>query len=84
MALQLQMRKPLTAVLTEAAVVGVLLIGFVRLAQFLMPWIPDLSGQRQNIELYIMAGFLFHFALEVTGVNHWYATEYCKLAPKSA
>lgn len=72
--------KPLTLVLTEAIVVGLFLIGFVKLVKtYILPQIPNISGQPENIELYFIAGFLFHIVFEYTGVNLWYSREYCKL-----
>lgn len=73
-------KKSITLVLTEAIIVGILLVGVVKLTKnYLLPHIPDLSGQKQSIELFIIAGFLFHIACEYTGVNLWYSKEYCKL-----
>ena len=73
-------KKPITLVLTEAIIVGVCLIGFVKLTQiYILPKIPDWSGQKNTIELYIISGALFHLAFEYSGVNLWYSKEYCKL-----
>jgi hypothetical protein len=73
-------KKPISLVVTEAIIVGIFLIGFVKLTKsYILPHIPNLSGQPENIELYIIAGFLFHIAFEYSGVNLWYSKEYCKL-----
>ena len=73
-------KKPFTLVLTEAIIVGLLLIGFVKLVKdYLLPHIPNISGQPENVELYLIAGFLFHIVCEYTGINLWYSKEYCKL-----
>ena len=73
-------KKQFTLVLTEAIIVGIFLVGFVKLTKdYILPKIPNLSGQPENIELYIIAGFLFHIAFEYTGINLWYSKEYCKL-----
>jgi hypothetical protein len=72
--------KPTTLVITEAIIVGILLIGFVKITKdYILPYIPNFSGKPENIELYIIAGFLFHLVCEYTGVNLWYSKEYCKL-----
>lgn len=72
--------KPFKLVLTEAIIVGIFLIGFVKLVKdYILPHIPNLSGQKENIELFFIAGFLFHLVFEYTGVNLWYSREYCKL-----
>jgi hypothetical protein len=72
--------KPIQLVLTEAIVVGLLLIGFVKLVKiYILPIIPNISGQPEDIELYLIAGFLFHITCEYTGINLWYSREYCKL-----
>jgi hypothetical protein len=72
--------KPIKLVLTEAIIVGLLLIGFVKLVKdYLLQYIPNLSGQKENIELFFVAGFLFHVVCEYTGINLWYSREYCKL-----
>jgi hypothetical protein len=73
-------KKPFTLVITEAIIVGILLVGFVKLTKdYILPRIPNLSGQKETIELFIIAGFLFHIVCEYTGVNLWYSKEYCKL-----
>ena len=72
--------KPFKLLLTEAIIVGIFLIGFVKIVKdYILPHIPDISGQKENIELFFIAGFIFHFAFEYTGVNLWYSREYCKL-----
>jgi len=72
--------KPFKLVLIEAIIVGIFLIGFVKLVkEYILPHIPNLSGQKENIELFFLTGFIFHFSFEYTGVNLWYSREYCKL-----
>ena len=74
-------KKSLQLVLTEAIIVGICLIGFIKLTNtYILPYIPNISGQKENIELFLIAGFLFHFAFEYTGINLWYSKEYCKLS----
>jgi hypothetical protein len=73
-------KKSITLVLTEAIIVGIFLVGFVKLTKdYILPRIPNISGQKETIELFIIAGFLFHIGFEYTGVNLWYSKEYCKL-----
>jgi hypothetical protein len=72
--------KPFTLILTEAIIVGIFLVGFVKLTkEYILPHIPNVSGQKENIELFLISGFIFHLAFEYTGVNLWYSKEYCKL-----
>lgn len=73
-------KKSFTLVLTEAIIVGIFLVGFVKLVkQFLLPHIYNFSGYKNEIELYLIAGFLFHIIFEYSGINLWYSKEYCKL-----
>jgi len=41
-------------------------------------YIPDLFGYKEIQTLFIV-GALFHLLCEYTGVNVWYAKNYCKL-----
>jgi len=41
-------------------------------------YIPDLFGYKEIQTLFIV-GVLFHVLCEYTGLNAWYAKEYCKL-----
>jgi hypothetical protein len=73
-------KKSITLVLTEAIIVGIFLVGIVKLTKdYILRYIPNISGQKETIELFIVAGFLFHIGFEYTGVNLWYSKEYCKL-----
>lgn len=72
-------KKEIKSVIIEAIVVGLLLIGVVKLVNdYLLKYIPDITGNK-NIELLFVSGFLFHIICEYTGVNMWYSLEYCKL-----
>lgn len=72
--------KSINLILVEASVVGVSLIVLVYIAKrFLMDYIPDFSGRKQEVEFLFIVGFLFHILFEYTGVNLWYSKEYCKL-----
>lgn len=74
-------KKSLQLVLTEAIIVGIITIGFIKLTKtFILPYTPNISGQKESIELFLIAGFLFHFTFEYTGINLWYSKEYCKLS----
>ena len=67
-------------VIIEASVVGICLILLVKLVKdYLLQYIPDLSGNKNTIELFFIAGFLFHILFEYSGLNMWYSKEYCKL-----
>jgi hypothetical protein len=73
-------KKPLSLILIEAIIVGLFLIGFVKFVKdFILPYIPNVSGYKNDIELYLIAGFLFHIVFEYSGINLWYSKEYCKL-----
>ena len=72
--------KPFLTIFIEASIVGILLIGFVKLIKdYILPHIPDISGNKNTIELILIAGFLFHMSFEYSGINAWYSKEYCKL-----
>jgi hypothetical protein len=73
-------KKTLSLILIESIVVGISLIGFVKIVKdFILPYIPNFSGYKNDVELYIIAGFLFHIVFEYSGINLWYSKEYCKL-----
>ena len=40
---------------------------------------PNISGMKDKIEVYFIIGFVFHIVFEWTGINLWYAQEYCKI-----
>lgn len=72
--------KKVTSVLIESSVVGIALAILVKIVKnFVLQYIPDISGNKEGIELLVITGFLFHLICEYTGVNLWYAKEYCKL-----
>lgn len=66
--------KNYTTVLIEAVVVG---IGLVILVELLKILSGNAFG-RQMILIFV-AGFVFHILCEYTGINSWYAKNYCKL-----
>lgn len=76
---QVSMKK-VSTVLIEASVVGVVLAVLVKIVKdYVLPYIPDVSGYKNSIELFIITGIIFHVICEYSGVNIWYAREYCKL-----
>jgi hypothetical protein len=72
-------KKAINQVILESTIVGLLLIGIIKLVNdYLLKYIPNITGNK-NIELLFVSGFLFHIICEYTGVNIWYSKEYCKL-----
>ena len=71
-------KKTVFQVVIEATIVGLLLIFFIHFTYYFKSMIPDMFGQK-DIEVYFIAGFLFHMVFEFTGINLWYSKEYCKL-----
>lgn len=64
----------------EAAVVGLVLIVLTYVVSiplsFMKPSLPEVcaswnSGHIMELTLFL-AGFLFHFLFEITGINRWY------------
>ena len=70
--------KTLNVVLLEASVVGIGLVVLVYIFKQFDVYIPDLFGYKEIQTLFIV-GVLFHILCEYTGLNAWYAKEYCKL-----
>jgi hypothetical protein len=64
--------KKFSTILTEAIFVGVLLIVLYSLFEY----ITESSNKYINL---LVVGALFHIICEYTGLNVWYALEYCKL-----
>ena len=72
--------KPFLTIFLEASIVGLLLVAIIKLVKdYLLQYIPDISGNKNTIELFFVAGFLFHLIFEYSGINAWYSKEYCKL-----
>lgn len=71
--------KSLNLVAVEASVVGICLILLVYVLKPLISYIPDFSGNRQEIEFLFVVGVIFHLVFEYTGINLWYSKEYCKM-----
>lgn len=65
--------KPVSSVLVESFVVGVLVIGIYTIISRVMP-----VSYSIYTKLFI-SGALFHFSFEYTGLNVWYVKEYSKL-----
>lgn len=73
-------KKTINLILIEAIVVGITLVGFIYITQnYILPYIPNLPKQQETMALYFISGSLFHIIFEYTGINLWYAKEYCKL-----
>jgi hypothetical protein len=75
-------KKPVISVLIEAVVVGLFLILFIEFSKkLIMPLISsqDSGDLLKDLQLYFIAGFLFHITCEYTGINLWYANKYCSL-----
>ena len=73
-------KKNISTILIEATVVGSLLILLLKFVNnYLLQYIPDISGNKSSIEAVFVAGFLFHLIFEYTGLNLQYSKEYCKL-----
>jgi hypothetical protein len=70
-------KKEVSVVLVEAIVVGVSLIALFMGVDYLSQYIPDLTNTNKLWEKLFIAGFLFHLLFEYSGVNLWYALQYC-------
>jgi hypothetical protein len=66
--------KTYSTILIEAIVVGVGLVVLVELLK-----IFNKNYLKNEMMLLFVAGFIFHVLCEYTGVNLWYAKNYCKL-----
>jgi hypothetical protein len=65
------MYKPFASVLIEALVVGAVLL--------IVTWIVRWWSSSNNEALVLfLSGCLFHLLFEYTGLNKWYATQYCE------
>jgi hypothetical protein len=72
-------KKPVLTILIESTVVGAGLVVLVYLIEtYLSKYLPDII-QNKKVQILFISGFLFHIICEYTGVNTWYAKEYCKL-----
>jgi hypothetical protein len=71
--------KNYTTVLIEAIVVGIGLVILVELLK--ISKVLEIFGDKykNQIVLLFVAGFSFHILCEYTGLNSWYAKNYCKL-----
>jgi hypothetical protein len=66
------MNKTIGLVVTEALVVGVGLVILTVIVQ-------GIFGKDKMLTIAFVSGVLFHLLFEMTGLNIWYAREYCKL-----
>lgn len=63
------MQKNIFTILTEAIVVGILLIIVFEFTKSILP------GSSSFIQLFV-CGALFHILCEISGINIWYANNY--------
>jgi hypothetical protein len=74
------MYKPITTVIIEAIFVGICLVVFSKLVEFVI----IRSGGKIDmdmIKITFLSGALFHVVFEYTGLNYWYAMNYPKETP---
>jgi len=69
-------KKSVGLVFTEAIVVGV---GLVILTYMMSKIIDGKSETERMLKIALVSGVFFHVLFEYTGLNIWYAREYCKL-----
>lgn len=79
-------QKKVSTVLTEAVIVGLLLIPFTYATGFAFsgvmkkPVLPDVCktwNRHYVMEINLfLSGFFFHLAMEYLGINRWYASRY--------
>lgn len=72
-------KKSYMRIFSEASIVGICLILLVMIIQNFAKYIPDLFNDNKFIEILFISGFLFHILFEYTGLNLWYAKDYCSL-----
>ncbi len=68
--------KSASRILIEAIIVG---LSFIVLANVIKFIIPALENKNNQIYLFFVTAFSFHIIFELTGINLWYALEYCNL-----
>lgn len=69
-------QKSVGLVFTEAIVVG---LGLVILTYMMSKMIDGKSETEKMLKIAFVSGVSFHVLFEYTGLNIWYAREYCKL-----
>jgi hypothetical protein len=67
-------KKPISLVLLEAFVVGIILVIFYYI--FDKYFSKYLSNQNKLYILLFISGFMFHIIFEYTGINLWYSKQY--------
>jgi hypothetical protein len=66
--------KSVMGVYIEAVIVGILILPvYYTLSYFFKDYI------KSEMTMIFMTGLYFHLICEYTGINMWYAKEYCKL-----
>lgn len=69
--------KAVSTVLTEAIVVGSVLVVLYKLVSYLLPKkFMSSNSEGRNIVILFLAGAVFHLMFEYSGVNMWYAKNY--------
>jgi hypothetical protein len=71
------MAKPNTVILTEATIVGIILILLFYVIQNLTDDLIKNNKYKFILQLF-MTGALFHLIFEFSGLNIWYAKDYVK------
>jgi hypothetical protein len=66
------MAKQILTISIEAIVVGALLVALYFAAKSMFP-------KTNEFALVFVVGAAFHLLFEITGLNVWYAKDYCKL-----
>lgn len=70
------MSKEILTISIEAIVVGALLVALYFTSKSIFP-------KTNEFVLVFAVGAAFHLLFEITGLNVWYAKDYCKLLEKS-
>ena len=71
--------------LTEAPVVGILLVVLFSLILVLLnfiTWFKENHSVHMMLSVFL-SGILFHILCEYSGINTWYSKNYCEIIPKS-
>ena len=72
-------KKQISTVLIEGTIVGLFLIVFIQITKVCLSYDATTIPRLNDSILYFVAGFMFHISSEYTGLNLWYANNYCKL-----
>lgn len=72
-------KKPVTTVLFEAIIVGVLLVILYKIIESIVVNLLKIKSNLKYLFILFLSGFIFHVICEYLGVNMWYSKNYCKL-----